>query len=433
MQIPSLSRHVLVLSLTALAAAAAQAGDMYLSVGGLKGESVALKHEGAIEINSLQWGLSTGTSLTTGGGAGVGKPTPSDIAWTQGLDNSVVGLAKDLTTGKSRTTGSFQLVKSNNLSGTPWLSLNTTDQFMTSLNFANADIAASAVAKTISLSYNPEAAAGASGTGKTVTTSWDVSKGTVTGSGIRKPTGPVNDLKGPAAASGGAVSMYLRLGSGNDVIAGDSRKGGYENWIELGSAAFGLSAETSFLQGAGAAVGKPALSAFSYTLQADAGLPAVLHRMVQGRSLPQATIEYVRADGDSLHTVMQLNLKDVFFVDMALSSADGDSAMVSESIVFGSMTQTIWAIDGKGKRAAPVSFSYDFARSDPTGPGLAAAVDGFGSGNLVNFRLAQAAGGVEAPPPGAPVGVVPEPQTWALMLAGIGGVLVLARRRQNAG
>ena len=436
-------RSALFLSLSLIAAAAAQAADsnLYLQLGGnpaILGESTAKGHVGAINLDSLQWGVSAATSFLFGSGAAVGKAVPSDVNWTQGLNQSVPALSIDLLTGKSRPTGSFDLVKSGSVSGTPWLSLKTTDQFMTGLNFSNDNVAASAVAKTISLSYNPEAATGGAGKTKTVTTTWDISKNTATGPSNRLPSLPVNG-NGPAAASGDALSMYLRLGdSASNFIAGDSTKAGYANWIELSSAQWGMSAETSYLRGTGAAVGKASLSAFTYTLGADATMLSVLTNMVKGTKVAQATIEYVKAGPAGPNTVMQLNLKDIFFTDLSLTAAEGEDPKVSESITFSSLSQTVWSVGADGIRGKSTTFGYDVRTAKASDGAIAPSVGGFGSGNLYAILASASTGasyGSEAPAELLalpPAGLVPEAQTWALMLAGLAGLVAVARRRRAA-
>lgn len=49
------------------AGSAAAAVDMFLKLGGIKGESVARGHEGDIEVLAWSWGTSTGTARTTKG------------------------------------------------------------------------------------------------------------------------------------------------------------------------------------------------------------------------------------------------------------------------------------------------------------------------------------------------------------------------------
>ena len=441
MSLATPGRSALFLSLS-LMAAAAQATDnnLYLQLGGspIFGESTGKGHVGAINLDSLQWRVTAASSLFSGGG-GVGKAVAGPVEWTQGLDRSVTALSLDMLTGKSRPTGSFDLVKPRSLSGTPWLSLKTTDQFMTGLDFTNDTVAASAVAKTFSLSYNPGALNGGAGNGTAVSATWDVTKNTFTGPAFRSPTLPVNG-NGPAAASGSDLSMYLRLGDGPaNFIAGDSTRAGYENWIELNSAQWGMSAETSFLKGTGAAVGRASVSEFTYTLGADATLLPVLARIVKGVNLPQATIEYVKAGPTGPNTVMQLNLKTVFFTDLLLSTAADHSAHVSESISFRAFSQTVWAVNANGTRGAASSVCYDFATLSSLTCSSSTAPSGtplFGAGNLAAALVIKGqtspAGAMESPTLPGPAALVPEAQTWAMMLAGLAGLLAVARRRRAA-
>lgn len=404
----------LVLTLSLLAAASAQAeSGLYLNVDKLaiKGDATAVGHKNWIELNSLQWGAGNSVSYASGFPQ-VGKASASEITWTQGLEPSASALGKDLLSGTVRSTAVYELVKPGKADGKPWLKLETTEQVTTGLSFSNNSVSASGNFTSIALTYEPP-----DKTGKPVTTTWNVAKNTVAGPSYRTPQVKV-DGSGPSAAAQG-FSIYLALGSGPSTIAGDSTAAGYENWIQLGSAQWGMGVGVSSAAGGSQReVSKPSLSELVYTLPADGTLPVVLQRLVSGTKLPQATLEFVQPGAKGPITVLQLAMTDVFFTGLSLSSGGGGEAYVSESLTFAKMSQTIWGVKDDGTRGEPFSFGYDVAKAKYVAGAIAKAAPGFGSGNLD--------GAVAAATP------VPEPQTWAMMLAGIAGLLGVARRRRAA-
>ena len=88
-----------VLTLALLTAGLAQAAnDYFLQIDGIPGESTDKDHKDWIDIESFSWGL---TLVTSGaGGAGTGKATFSDLAWTQHVDVSTPKWFLAVATGK---------------------------------------------------------------------------------------------------------------------------------------------------------------------------------------------------------------------------------------------------------------------------------------------------------------------------------------------
>lgn len=221
--------------------------------------------------------------------------------------------------------------------------------------------------------------------------------------------------------------MYLRLGGGTQAVAGASTFKGYENWIELDSAQFGAGRGVS-IGGGSADVGTPSFSALTWSQAGDATLPVVLGLLANGTLINEATLEFVRGSGDKAQTFMQMVMQDVVVTGLSLSAADGgDGVHASESIAFGKFSQTYWTFDDQGKvDGTGITFGYDstrqktIARIEPT------STTGFGKGQLA---LGAAAQEVELPPIATPV---PEPQQWALLMAGLGLLGAAARRRRAA-
>jgi type VI secretion system secreted protein Hcp len=62
------------------------AGQMFLKLDGVPGESTDRKHRDEIEVLSWAWGLAQSASTHSGGGGGVGKVTVNDLTFTKLLD-----------------------------------------------------------------------------------------------------------------------------------------------------------------------------------------------------------------------------------------------------------------------------------------------------------------------------------------------------------
>lgn len=200
---------------------------------------------------------------------------------------------------------------------------------------------------------------------------------------------------------------FMRLSGGTPQIFGESTVKGYEKWIELDSAAWGVTADSSWTKGGGASVGKPAPGDLLWTQSLDTSVPAMLSHILSGKSVPLATVELVKDGAAGPVTFMQLAMTDLFFTGL---SFDGTGA--AGSAVFKTLTQTIWPLQADGSRGKPVAVSWNVTTGAVVNSGdLAGPVAGFGPGNL-------------SPAP------VPEPGTYALMLAGLLAVGFVAHRRR---
>jgi type VI secretion system secreted protein Hcp len=403
---PALRPLLLALSIALLPAGAALAGNgMYLDIASIPGESTDAGHVGQIDVGSLSWGVSVAISRQSASTRAVGKPSVQDIAWMQGIDKSVLPLFSNTTSGVQEASARFEIVKPGTPKQAPYLTLAAEQQTISSMSFGGSSGTDAAVQATMSpaavtLSYDPGALGG---TGPALVTRYDLMNNTTTGPSGRQPDNePGNSLA--------RAGLYLRLGSGATAIAGDSRAVGYENWIAIDS--FSMGTSSAAVPG-GPMTSKPSVSELSWSQSLDATAPAVLFNLLKGQSIGQATIEKVVLDRSGRPvTVMQQALDDVLFSSFSLSTNDASSVSFAGSMSFSSFTQTLWPTLATGGRGSPFSFGFDVVNNVAIPGTLAVNVAGFGNGNL---------DGSAAP--------IPEPQTWLMMLAGIGLLAGAARRR----
>lgn len=93
--------HLVPLTLALLAAPALAAlPTYYLKIDGLNGDSAVRGHERAIELASFSWAVTNSYKGGGGGGGGAGKASFSDLAWSQSIDSSVVGLFTRVASGQ---------------------------------------------------------------------------------------------------------------------------------------------------------------------------------------------------------------------------------------------------------------------------------------------------------------------------------------------
>ena len=76
------------------------AGDMFLKLDGISGESADDKHKGEIDIMSFSFGVSQSGTQASGGGGGAGKASFQDLAVVKLADKSSPNLMLKCATGE---------------------------------------------------------------------------------------------------------------------------------------------------------------------------------------------------------------------------------------------------------------------------------------------------------------------------------------------
>lgn len=396
-------------------AALASEDDWFLKSDQLKGATQVDGRRFQVDVNSFHWSVTAESSWTKGGGASVGKATPGDLSWNQGWDPSISTIQADIIQGKPLNTATFELAR-NLGDGKPpvvGFSAKVDGVFFNEVHKTLArgyDVAA--VAKTFEFTYNPAAFGGQ---GKTSRAAWDVTTNIAT----EPVPAKAEKVIGNHSAGGDGVTAFLRLGDS----AGRSTAIGYENWTDVASLDWDVTALNSWIKGGGASVGKPNPGSLSWSQQLDGSFLYALSSIAKGKAVPTLVVEYVRNGADGPITFMQDVFSGVYFTEIAL-----DDTTVTNTVVFKSVTETIWDITAQGERGPILSsFSWDISRGEFVNKAspITTSLVNFGAGGLVGEPV-NLPGTVVIPPVGSPL-PVPEPGTWALMLAG--GLLLVLRRR----
>ena len=389
---------------------ATAANKLYLDMPKVPGDVTDPGYVDQIEVQGFTWHASVVVGRDDRGRRTVSLPTVQDIAWApMGSLGSALPLFGFGTSGKQIPEARFQIVDSTSQREDPWMVLSTKNSVVSSWAIEGSDVVEQKVSlnsAALALTANVLQPAG---NVVPQTTSYDIKSGAVEGEAARSPN---ENLRSTPARAG----LFLRLGTGEHQIAGDNTSFGHEQWIAIDY--YSTSVSTPWVPSVGGpAAGKPSFSDLFWRQKLDATSPVVLRNLLSGTDIGQATLEQVvlTSDGRAM-TVMQLSLSDVVFSSFDLEAATSLDPYIGGTLTFGSYSQTQWLVGPNGSRIGPFTTGYDLNRGVRTAGSLADAVAGFGSGNLDGTEVIN-------PPP------IPEPQTWALMLAGLAGVLVLARRQ----
>ena len=85
--------------------------DFYIQLQGIDGESKDSKHEGWIDILSFDYSVSQSTSMSTGGGSGVGRASFNPLSFAHYVDKATPNLLQYCASGKTIPTAKVSCCK----------------------------------------------------------------------------------------------------------------------------------------------------------------------------------------------------------------------------------------------------------------------------------------------------------------------------------
>lgn len=398
-------RNALAMTISVLACTSALAADdVFIKLPGIAGTSTATNEVGASQATSFQWGISASATFQTNKGIVLGKPTSTDLAWTQGADSTLFGMTAALWRGTVLAPVTLT-AQTAAIANSPSLVLTASPTQMTSATLS-ATTGAAIVNASVSTTQNFSISYNSGGQNSHVVSSAIDSAKTLR---VTAPPVPTSFVAGTA---GPAEGIYLRLGN----AAGSVTAKGYENWIRLDSAELGIASAE-----APGSVGRPNVGELSFSMPVDQTLPVEVGELLEGAYIPQITVEFVNAQGSAY---MQLAMDTVFFNNLSVSESGGAAPEANESVVFKSFSETVRDQDSNGTLGAPSGFTFDVPTLQVLPDVEASDIAGFGNGGM---NLPQSAGDGSLPPV-VPLPTIPEPRSWMLFLAGA-ALLLCANRR----
>jgi type VI secretion system secreted protein Hcp len=150
---------------------------------------------------------------------------------------------------------------------------------------------------------------------------------------------------------------------------------GSKGWIEIGDWSWDIEAETSFLKGAGASVGKPTPGQMSFSHYYDMASPAIMSRIVQGTHFAEVHIVMLKQTGAKSgkgEVYFAMTMKTVFITKVSTKggedgSVNQDVEMVFKEIAVGYKPQT-----GKdGSLGKQQDFIWDISKMKTEGVAVA--------------------------------------------------------------
>lgn len=151
---------------------------------------------------------------------------------------------------------------------------------------------------------------------------------------------------------------------------------GDKGWIEISDWSWDIEADTSFLKGAGASVGKPQPGTLSFSHYYDKASPVIMKKIVQGKHFPKVYILMLKqtgAEDGQGEPYFALTMDEAFITKV--SSKGGEDGAVTQDV---EMVFKVVAVGYKpqdlkgGKLAEQVDFQWDIGKMQTEGVAAAA-------------------------------------------------------------
>ncbi|MYN45237.1 tandem-95 repeat protein [Pseudoduganella sp. FT93W] len=303
--------------------------------------------DGWVPLSGFSFGFTAETSFLKGSGASVGKAQPDSVKLDLGQSAALVKLMNDLRSGAS-TNVQIEAYAHDVRDGTPAL----VDEYFFNSAFTSAIENGEAANNSVNLVYKSftHAQRGFDKNGQLTTP-------TLTGFDLTKqqaetpPTMVAEALSKPAAPSvepGSDLTYYMRYTDGSNNTG----------WVKLDGFSFGASAETSWIKGSGAAVGKPQPEAFELSLGSGAAQAAFTKAIMQGTHLQRVEIEAYAGDPARKAVVQEFNFSTVFATGVQTSAGADGSTSNHLSFVYQAVDEVLTPLTRDG---SPSRTSFDFS------------------------------------------------------------------------
>ena len=128
-----------------------------------------------------------------------------------------------------------------------------------------------------------------------------------------------------------ALSAFMNFSGAR----GESKQQGYEGWVEIQGWDWDISAETSWIKGGGASVGKPNPGAMNFEHYYDSASPAIMAFICSGKSFDTVKLHMCKTTGgQKLEAFFMMTLTDAFITKVACSADDTGNVVQKVELVF---------------------------------------------------------------------------------------------------
>jgi type VI protein secretion system component Hcp len=168
-----------------------------------------------------------------------------------------------------------------------------------------------------------------------------------------------------------AQKMYLKADYLTENLGQDRD---FEDYVNITSLQYGMTAATTILKGGSPSVGKPQFGEVIVTKSADALSGKEMEYLALGKHFDNVEIVNTMTDGlGKIRVMYKVELQDAFVTDVSTSSVPGcngncPSASESLKLVFKAIRVTTYYINSRGEVKANPSFVFNVSQQNTTWP-----------------------------------------------------------------
>jgi type VI secretion system secreted protein Hcp len=179
-----------------------------------------------------------------------------------------------------------------------------------------------------------------------------------------------------SAARVHATEIFLKLEDEATTLPGESRDtifAGADGWNDVSSFEWKVTADSSWTNGGGASIGKPAPQAVQITRMIDSASPGILAAILTGKVIAKGEL-VIRdtsrlVNKDSADTVLRYEFTSILFTSVKPAAAAGDTRAVETiSFVIKTLKMTYRPVTTDGTLGDPMVVSWDVPAGTVVGP-----------------------------------------------------------------
>lgn len=154
------------------------------------------------------------------------------------------------------------------------------------------------------------------------------------------------------------------------VPKGESQQEGFkgdQGWIEMGDWSWEVEAESSFMKGGGASVGKPMPGALNFSHYYDRSSPVILNRIVSGTHFPKVEIVMCKQTGSGKpEKYYRIEMKEAFITKVANKGGEDGAVTQDVDMVFKEILIEYFPQKNDGSLDSKVEFGWNIAQMKVT-------------------------------------------------------------------
>jgi type VI secretion system secreted protein Hcp len=128
-----------------------------------------------------------------------------------------------------------------------------------------------------------------------------------------------------------ALNAFMHFNSAR----GESKQDGYVGWVEIQGWDWDISAETSWIKGGGASVGKPNPGEMNFEHYYDSASPAIMAFICSGKSFDTVKLQMCKTTGKPKpEPFFLMTMTDAFITKVACSADDQGNVVQKVTMVF---------------------------------------------------------------------------------------------------